>query len=414
MAYIGLIDCNNFFVSCERLFRPDLINKPVVVLSSNDGCVVARSQEIKDMGIAMGVPYFQVRDILTKSRTTVFSSHFALYRDISARVFKVVKEERGEIEQYSIDECFFNIKEDEAESFAQKIRSDVMRQVGIPISVGIGQSKTIAKYASRLAKKTNGVEVLSDTIWLSLTKNIALGEIWGVGPGRVRQFAEAGLRTAHDLMQLPLTTVDRLFGIEGVRLRNELSGKSVLALRASLSSHKTMVSTRSFAKANNDFSLLKEAILYHVYEVVKDLQANRQLASRVRVLIYPSRHGDYILQGASLEVSFVKPTKDIFTMQKQAIILLEQCYKAGVPYQKAGIIVSGLVDTASQSGSLFPDDNLAKEILTETIYAINKKFGKSVVGLGKVADKKTSWMAKQTHMSPEYTTAWHDLCKVKA
>jgi DNA polymerase V len=414
MAYIGLVDCNNFFVSCERLFRPDLLNKPVVVLSSNDGCVVARSQEVKDMGIAMGVPYFQVKDILTKSRTTVFSSHFALYRDISARVFKVIKSEFGEIEQYSIDECFFEVNESQAESVARRLKVEVMRQVGIPVSVGIGQSKTIAKYASRLAKKTNGVKVLPDTTWQSMTKEIALGEIWGVGSGRIRQFTNSGLKTVYDLIQLPLGTVDRLLGIEGVRLWNELKGKSVLPVSSKLNPHKTMMSTRSFAKATANYSVVKEALLYHVYEVVKDLQANNQLASAVRVLIYPSRHGNYVLQGASLEAFFLRPTNDIFTLQNQAIMLLDKCYKTSVPYQKAGIIVTGLVDTVSQSGSLFIDDNTKKEILTETIYAINKKLGKSLIGLGQTVNKNASWMAKQNLKSPEYTTRWNELCTVKA
>jgi DNA polymerase V len=366
------------------------------------------------MGIAMGVPYFQVKDIIIKSRTTVFSSHFALYRDISDRVFKVAKSELGVIEQYSIDECFFEVNYSQAESVARRIKIEVMRQVGIPVSVGIGQSKTIAKYASRLAKKTDGVEVLSDTAWDSIIREIALGEIWGVGSSRTRQFTSAGLKTVYDLIQLPLVTVDRLFGVEGVRLWNELCGKSVLPVSSIFSSHKTMMSTRSFAKTTTDYFFIKEALLYHVYEVVKDLQLNKQLASSVRVLIYPSRHGDYFLQGASLDVSFVRPINDLFTLQNQVIKLLEKCYKVGVPYQKAGIIVTGLVDAGGETKSLFVEDNEAKERLTETIYAINRKFGKTLVGLGQIANKKATWMAKQNLMSPEYTTQWNDLCKVRA
>jgi DNA polymerase V len=297
---------------------------------------------------------------------------------------------------------------------AGRIKDEVMRQVGIPVSVGIGQSKTIAKYASRLAKKTDGVEVLSNTAWQSITKKISLGEIWGVGTGRTRQFTSAGLKTVEDLIQLPLRTVDRLFGIEGIRLWNELQGKAVLTVDSIVSPHKTMMSTRSFAKTTTDFSLIKEALLYHIYEVVKDLQTNNQLASTVRVLIYPSRHGDYFLQGASLEATFLRPTNDLFALQKQAITLLDRCYKEGVPYQKAGVIVTGLVDTVSQSGSLFVDDNTKKEILTETIFAINRKLGKSLIGLGQVANNKASWMAKQNLKSPEYTTRWNELCTVRA
>lgn len=414
MAYIGLVDCNNFFVSCERLFRPDLAGKPVLVLSSNDGCVVARSQEVKDIGIAMGVPYFQIKDIIKESRTTVFSSHFLLYRDISDRVFKVVKAELGNIEQYSIDECFFEVSEVDSESVARKIKCEVMKQVGIPVSVGIGQSKTIAKYASRLAKKTNGIMVLSDKDWVGLTRDIALGEIWGVGSGRTRQFAAAQLMTVYDLIQVPLRTVERLFGIEGVRLWNELKGQSVLGVNSQRTPHKTMMSTRSFAKTTNDYSVLKEAVLYHVYEIVKDLQINNQLASNVRVLIYPSLHGDYVLQGASLEASFVRPVNDLFTLQNQVIELLEKCYRMGVPYQKAGVVVTGLVDAKSLTQSLFMEDNSAEESLTKTIYAINRKFGKTLLRLGQIANKKATWIAKQNLKSPEYTTQWNDLCKVKA
>ncbi len=417
MKQIGLIDCNNFFVSCERLFRPDLIGKPVVVLSSNDGCVVARSQEIKDKGIPMGVPYFQIKDSLAEMKAAVFSSHFALYRDVSRRVFEVVRGHYQEIEQYSIDESFFSFESNEPEVLMKFLKRQVEQKVGIPVSIGVSTSKTRSKYVNSVAKKTGGIAVWDNAMWNTNASNIRLSEIWGVGAGRSKKFAEKGIVTVADLLCLETSAVGLLFGLEGVRLQAELAGSSVIELRKQKPSQKSVMSTRSFATTISDYTVLQDAIFYHLYQGVEDLEMMNLLATSLRVMIAPSRHGDFVLQGASKEVLLAVPTKDLFVLQGIAKELLKACFVSGVPYKKAGIVLSGLVLPQSLTGSLFGmevgKDGLTAE-LSQTILNINKQHGKNLLQLGRSTSSAPSWGTRKDSISPAYTTNWSDLCVVRA
>ena len=418
MTMIGVLDCNNFFVSCERLFRPDLIDKPVVVLSSNDGCVVARSKEIKDNGIPMGVPYFQIKDILKEVNATVFSSHLALYRDISRRVFEVVSEEVENIEIYSIDECFFTVQETEAEEVAKKIKKIVEKKIGIPVTVGVSFSKTQAKYVNSQAKKTEGVLVCKSEDWQKQVATINLRDIWGVGANRSRQFSKAGITTVKALCDLPASTVVDMFGIEGVRLRSELLGNIVNTVIANKPEQKSVMSTRSFSATSNDLAVLNDALLYHVHQGVEDLEKMGLLAGGLRVMIYPSRYSDYALQGASLEVKFTHPTKNLFIITESALKLLNKAYKNEVPYKKVGICLFDLVHPNSVSLPLFVDDVTKKqentEILSKTIFDLNKRYGKSLIQVGRISKFENKWQSKKNLLSPAYTTQWSKLKTVRA
>jgi DNA polymerase V len=417
MKYIGLLDCNNFFVSCERLFRPGLNNKPVAVLSGNDGCIVARSKEVKDMGIPMGVPYFQVKDILLQSKTTLFSSHFALYRDISRRVFEVVRTMIEDIEQYSVDECFFVFESEEPEEFMWKLKRQVELEVGIPVSVGAAASKTQAKYVNSVAKKTNGVAVWDAEKWGGEIKNIKLSEIWGVGAGRSRQFSQKEIVTVFDFLNLDQQVVSRLFGIEGQRLRDELMGKSRITVMNMRVAQKSIMSTRSFAKTTTDINVLDDAVRFHLHQNVADLNDMDLLATSMKVMIAPSRHGDYMLQGSSKEVLLTSPTKDLFVLQKVASELLKACYKPDVPYKKAGVLMSNLVANESITASLFDspaNQSTTKNLLTDTVLSINNRFGKNLVQLGRSEAGRGTWQSKSESLSPSYTTKWSDLLIVKA
>lgn len=411
---IGLIDCNNFFVSCERLFRPDLRRTPVVVLSSNDGCVVARSQEIKDKGIPMGAPHFQVKDMLSDMGAVVFSSHFALYRDISRRVFSVVAREVGQIEQYSIDEAFFTVEESEAEELAERLRRVIHTEVGIPVSVGLGLSRTQAKYANALAKKTTGVCLLTPALWEDRSDQITLSELWGVGAARTREFSGHGLKTVADYLALSRATVRQLFGVEGERLLAELRGEvgTVLTYQAPL--QKTIMSTRSFAKETSDQAVVREALLHHLHEIVAELHRKRGVATRVRILAYPSRFGDYALQGLSVEVALTAPTNDIFTLEHEVVGLLTENFKPGVPYKKAGVVVA----VAAESGrslTLFPSREEEKTAaLTKVLFEINGRQGRDAIKLGTISTRQTAWRSRTDALSPNYTTDWKSLRTVKA
>lgn len=418
MKYIALLDCNNFFVSCERVFRPDLNGKPVVVLSSNDGCVVARSQEIKDIGIPMGVPYFQIKDTLKSVKATVFSSHFSLYRDISRRVFSLVRNEFDKVEQYSIDECFIEIDDGNAEEVMFNLREKILKEIGIPVSVGIAFSKTQAKYASKLAKSEGGVRKLTTDEFGAMAERIKLGELWGVGKGRGMKFQKDGINTVADLLKLPRSTVASCYGVEGVRLWSELGGQAVYPVENVLIAQKSIMSTRSFKEVSEDKNAVFDALLHHLHQVVKDLVAMGLSARKIRLMIAPSRHGSYAFYARSKEVILLEPTADLFVLTEVIHDAFEEIFIANVPYKRAGVVVSDLVSSGSKTPALFTSNdkssNKDTEFVTETLLKINQKLGSEMVQLGRIAKPKTSWAAKRELLSPSYTTTWKDIKVVKA
>jgi len=411
--WIGLLDCNNFFVSCERLFRPDLVGKPVVVLSSNDGCVVARSQEVKDIGVLMGVPYFQIKDTLKKAGAITFSSHFALYRDISRRVFEVMREELDIVEQYSIDEAFFQLDE-EPEAVVWRVKQAVEWQVGIPVSVGIARTKTQAKYANSLAKKGNGVCLLDGPGWEAVVSNILLRQIWGVGGQMELQYKRNSLTTVAELVAADTSRIAKLFGVGGVRLQQELKGISVFKLGQKIEPQKSIMSSRSFRDPATDIEVLADAVAYHVRHAVADLRAMNMKASRISVSIRPSRHGDFLLRGGSKEAVLSAPSNDTIELLGAAHELLEQLYESGVPYKKAGITLSRLMPAGGEQGTLFTTGtNTNSQALMAVVDTLNTRAGKEAVLLGSRL-RTASWQSRVEAESPAYTTRWSDLVSVKA
>ncbi len=411
-AFVGVIDCNNFFVSCERLFRPDLVGKPVVVLSSNDGCVVARSQEVKDMGVPMGVPIFQIKDMVKDKGIVTFSSHFALYRDISSRVFAVVKTLLPTMEVYSIDEAFFIVEavtKPELEERLRQIKIEVERQTGIPVSLGVAATKTQAKYANRLAKKSGGVCVLEKSDWRELAPTIPLPTIWGVGRKLDLRYKEAGLYFVQDLINCPKPLVGKRFGIVGLRLQAELSGTSVYALCEGVTPQKSMVSSRSFEKNVTELAVIKDAVAYHTRQVVADLRQMGFKTKYIGVVLGTSRHGDYLLRGGSLTAENLSPTDDVVALLKQAFALVDQLYEAGVPYKKAGVYVGGFSPKTLVQPSLFAETSepIASP-LNAVLDTFNARYGQDVVTIG-TQTKERRWQSKSEQKSPAYTTRWSDL-----
>lgn len=405
MAWIGVLDCNNFFVSCERLFRPDLRTKPVVVLSSNDGCIVARSQEIKDSGIPMGVPYFQVKDKLTKLGTTVFSSHFALYRDISRRVFAVMREELALVEQYSIDEGFFCVEHD-PEGVAHRLKVRVEQAVGIPVSIGVAASKTQAKYVNQVAKKTTGVVVWSPKEWAAATSAIQLGELWGVGSRLALRYRAADLVTVADVLAVDTQSQRALFGLPGARLQQELRGQVAYPVTTQRSQQKSLMSSRSFARATTVYAEIADAVAYHVRQVAADLRAMQCGALSLRVSIRPSRHGAYALMGGSQEVTFSGPVSSTVELLRAAATLLAAAYRPQVPYQKASVLVGQIAPLATKTRSLFvPEESARNTELDAVVDAVNSRWGRVVLEQGRHTQKR-QWQPAAQAVSPAYTTQW--------
>jgi DNA polymerase V len=414
-TWIGLLDCNNFFVSCERLFRPDLSQKPVMVLSSNDGCVVARSQEVKDSGIPMGIPVFQIKDIIKDKGITCFSSHFALYRDISRRVFASMESELGEIEQYSIDEAFFIFKGTKEEFLERMkhLKDKIEREAGIPVSVAGSLSKTLAKLANSRAKKTKSVFVLDLENLNSLSCDIKLSELWGVGSKTAKHFAEHRLITVADLLKADKGRVQQLFGINGVRLFEELSGVASIAYRPIAREQKSLLHSRSFKSTTNDIDVLHDAVSYHVREAVAELRHMSLKASFFQVTIATSRHGDFFLHGGSAFVELVEPSNDTFVFLKEATQLVESLYKQGVPYKKAGILLSNFTPETVTQLSMFKTDTKQSTEVMKALDEINATKGKGTLVIGSHL-KTEKWQSLHESQSPAYTTSWSDIAIVHA
>lgn len=413
MRHIGVLDCNNFFVSCERLFRPDLRRRPVVVLSSNDGCVVARSQEIKDIGIPMGVPLFQVKDILKKVDAAIFSSNFRLYRDISKRIFTLLKDRLPTVEQYSIDEAFFVCEGAESDAMLRLLKIDLERLVGIPVSIGLGATKTIAKAANRLAKKGSGVHRFEPETWTEYCAQLPLGQVWNIGVGRTRQFKAHGLETVADLVAADGARVRQLFGVEGARLQAELSGQSIWPVVRRQALQKTLMSSRSFKTKTTDKTVIEDALAYHARRIAEDLRAMRAVAGTMTVMIRPSRHGQFAFQGRSMDYRFPTPTARTTDFLQAISELLTHLFQTGIPYQKAGIMVSDIIPETAASASLFTPSNPDVRSLERVLDSINATYGIDTIQFGK-RNRGDVWRASREHLSTVSTTNWQSLPYVSA
>lgn len=411
-----MLDCNNFFVSCERLFRPDLKGKPVVVLSSNDGCVVARSQEIKDKGIPMGVPYFQIKDIIKDISATTFSSHFALYRDVSRRVFEVMRKEIDTIEQYSVDEAFFTMTGslEEVNGNTRSLKDRVELEVGVPVSVGVSLSKTQAKYASSVAKKAGGMYVMTQSEWFERTPTIPLFSIWGIGQRSAEAYRKHGIETVADLLKLERRQALGLFGVVGERLWLELKGVPSGALSKRREHQKSILNSRSFKGTTSDLAVLKDAVASHVREAAEDLRSMDLKAGCIQVSLGTSRHGDFILQGGSKHTVFGEPTDDTFLFLKTTMNLVDEIYRTDVPYKKAGVLLTDFTPKTVQQLSIFDKKVETKTAsLMPVIDALNRVVGRDSIVLGSRL-QTNKWQSSTQSKSPAYTTDWSEIKTVKA
>lgn len=414
--WIGLLDCNNFFVSCERLFRPDLAGKPVAVLSSNDGCIVARSQEVKDIGIPMGVPYFKVKDILKTEGVTLFSGNPTLYRDVSTRVFKAMRTVLEDIDKYSIDEAFFVLEgtPQEVERKALVIKDRVEQLAGIPVSVGVAKSKTLAKLANDEAKRTTGVFVMDENDWKERCPKTDLSKVWGIGSQLSKRFRAVGLITVEDLLNSDDSQLKSIFGIVGLRLKTELNGANFVASERSNGLQKSLMSSRTFKETTEDISVLQKSLAYHINKVGEELRILNLETKCLRVNISPSRYGDFALQNASAEGLFAKPTNITSELLKEGNVLLEQLFKEAVPYKKLGVLAANLTSAEVTQLGMFDDEDRTKaKELQSAIDAINRKAGVGKIHLGTTISADT-WKPRSDLRSPAYTTKWKDIPTVKA
>ena len=412
---IALIDCNNFYVSCERVFNPALKRKPVIVLSNNDGCVIARSQEVKDLRIKMGVPWFKVQNLARHHKVIVFSSNYTLYADMSNRVMKVVSEFAPNQEIYSIDECFLDLTGFEhfgLTDYGQRIRSTINRLVGLPVCVGVGASKTLAKLANHIAKKCSvfdGVcnlnEITQGTLD-SLFSKIKVGEVWGVGRCIEKKLAKLGVNTVFDLKQSSPQALRKQFSVLMERTIRELNGESCIPLEEIASLKKQLVCSRGFGIPVSSLSELSEAVITYTTRVAEKLRRQRSVTAMVCVFIQtdPFKKKDRQYNPRRL-IHLTNPTDDTRILINAVLTGLKSIYKPGFSYKKAGVLLDDLLPFSQHQKSLFDDKEaqVHSEFLMQAIDGINNTMGSGTIKfLGEGLEKQ--WRAKADKKTRCYTT----------
>jgi DNA polymerase V len=419
----ALVDCNNFYASCERLFRPDLIGKPIVVLSNNDGCIVARSNEAKALGVGMGEPEFKVRALLKKYGVTVFSSNYALYGDISSRVMRTMESLVPVVEQYSIDEAFLPLSGSlavNAAEIAAVMRERIRKWTGIVVSIGIGPTRTLAKLASDLAKKRDGVLCLH--VGSPETEHILAstpaGDIWGIGRRSAEKLKLRNINTARELRDADRTLIQKLLSVTGVQTLLELRGIPCIDETSAPAPRRTLVSSRSFGQRITEKDHLAEALTMHATRAGERLRRERLEAGGIAVHIRTSRHGQGPFYDETAEIALPFPTDSTRELIKAAKAGLETVFRQGFSYAKAGIMLFDLAPREGRQGSLLdilsPNERKQRdEKLMYALDALNTKFGRGTVRFAAEGDKVAPWHMQHTRRSPRWTTAWGDIPSIR-
>ncbi len=417
----ALVDCNNFYVSCERVFQPQLNGKPVVVLSNNDGCIISRSNEAKALGIPMGAPEFQFRDLLKQHDIHVFSSNYALYGDLSHRVMKILENYTPNVEVYSIDEAFLNFSGmtiPDFNAYGAEIQHRILKWLSIPIGIGFAPTKALSKVANKIAKKfperTNGVYVIdTEEKRIKALKWTKIEDVWGIGFRLTKKMQAKNINTAYDFT-LPHNEsfIRKEMGVVGMRLKYELEGKSVLEMEEP-KAKKNIAVTRSFEKDITDFNELKERVV--TFASVCSEKLRKQNSCCNAVILY-LRKDPFNANGE--KYSFYRmqtlpfSSNTSFSISKIAISMLKELYQEGTAYKKAGVIVSEIVPSSQRQFKLFDEENPKYQKLMEVMDAVQAKTGERKLRLAS-QDLKRTWKMKQNHLSNRYTTNFNELLEVK-
>ncbi len=414
----ALVDCNNFFVSCERVFNPALRRVPVVVLSNNDGCIISRSGEAKALGIPMGAPYFKVRDQLERHRVRVFSSNFQLYGDMSGRVMRVL-EMFGEVEVYSIDEAFLPLALQDREAlraYAERIRAIIQQWTGIPVSVGIAPTKTLAKLAAETAKKGEGVALLTEEGERESTlRATPVEDIWGIGRNLSLTLRLSGINTAWDLAQAHDGRLRKSFNVTMVRKSWELRGLSCAQDDAVPQHKKAILSSRSFGQAITKLPELKEAAASFTAKAARKLRAQGSLAGAMVVGVRGGKYDEkpHYLQ-ALLE--FPVPTDDTAELMRYAHQAVERMFTPGRRYKKCSVMLTSFTAKGQEQHTLFhtraPEEIARRARLHRALDTLQSRFGEQAVMYG-AQGMHPAWSGKSEQCSPRYTTRWEELLTVK-
>ena len=416
----ALVDCNNFYASCERVFEPKLERKPIVVLSNNDGCIIARSNEAKALGIKMGAPFFKVKDLVAKNDVVVKSSNYPLYGDMSSRVMKIIGEYSPVQEVYSIDESFIDLERLPLSlmNHMQSLRNHVKSWTGIPVCVGVGSTKVLAKLANRIAKKylrfdgVFDIDNLPYNRYCKLLQSVEVGDLWGVGRQSAKKLNRIGIHTSYDFYQADIGVIETLLGVNGKRIHQELYGNSCIPIESIPPTRKQIVSSRSFGCDLKDFDELNQALTNLTRKAVNKLNNHKLSTTTITVFIYTNPHKkDKPCVHLSKTIGMTSAIQD----QSQIIPLVAQIlrliYKPGHSFYKGGLVLGNLTKNCQQQDLFSINQNSPVQIMerkkSNTIRSVNNKFNESIKYASELGNNR--WLPRADFKSNRYTTSWTEL-----
>ncbi len=416
------IDCNNFYASCERAFNPKLKDKPVVILSNNDGCIVARSDEAKQFGIGMGVPYFKVKDIISENNINVYSSNYTLYGDISERVMNILSEFTPNIEYYSIDEAFlsfYKIAENDLTAYGHKIRQTVSKNLGIPVSVGIAKTKTLAKIANEFVKKNprlNGVFDISNFSKMEkLLRQVPIHDVWGIGSQFAKMLMKNKVYSAYDFRYTDEHWVKRKMGVVGLRTCLELREIACINIDEIVKAKKGIMSSRSFGRYETKLSEIEEAVSQWTTRAGEKLRNQKSVCRSVYVFIQTNRHKLHEKQySIGKTITLPEPTSYTPELIKNAIYVLRKIFRSGYKYIKAGVYLSDIYPNHNIQLSAFENNDHDKhKSAMGAVDGINFIWGRDMIKFASSGIEQ-DWRMKMCFRSNRYTTCWDELLTVRA
>ena len=415
---LALVDCNSFYVSCERLFNPKIRKKPVVVLSNNDGCIISRSNEAKTLGIKMGEPYFKAKDIIIKNKVEVFSSNYSLYGDLSRRVMRTLKRFNSEIEIYSIDEAFLdlsNFPDNEVEKIGKEIRETVLQWTGIPTSIGIAKTKTLSKIANHIAKKKqSGVTSLIGIDNLDpILEKAEINDVWGVGRQLTKFYQKNGVYNAKQLKNKSNTWIKKSSNVLGSRTAMELRGVPCISLETTQTKRKSCVVSRSFGKRIEKFQELKEAVANYCLNASEKIRSESLVAKAITIFVRTSPfQKNFSYYSNAKTIDFPIATNNSIEIVKTAVLILEKIFKNGYQYQKAGVMLTGLRNDDGEKNLFSSEKDEKINNLMRSIDSTNYRYGRSTLSLASAGVQK-KWNMRRQYSSKIDTADFYSLPKIK-
>lgn len=418
---VGLVDCNNFYASCERVFNPSLNKRPIVVLSNNDGCVIARSNEAKALGIPMGAPAFEIKDVIDKNHVAVLSSNYTLYGDMSNRVMTTLSRYVPEMEIYSIDEAFLNFSgfnNFNLVEYCREITSVTKQNTGIPVSLGIAPTKALAKVANKIAKKNpqhKSVYVLENEEQIkNILSTYPIEDVWGIGGRYALKLQKMGVKTAGDFTRLPGGWVKNEMTIVGFRLWEELQGFPRFELELTAKGKKNICTSRSFGQMSDDYQVLSEAVSNYAASCAAKLRKQKSASGVIMVFVHTNHFRTDLPQyGRNITIELPVANNSSIELVKYAQKGLKAIFKKGYQYKKAGVIVMDIVPETSIQANMFYDlDQDKHKKAMVAMDQLNGRFGKNLVKIGSQGYGR-KWKLKQEKLSPCYTTRLEDVLKIK-